>query len=444
MVDAPTIMQGDVGSEIVARGDPPLSSPARRLSSRVVKPSSKVSEVRDTFENASTTTRRATNRGARATSTETELERLEEVKKNRGNGETGKSMLVRVLEELKQMKDALYQQREFMQQWQKQQSDREQQLHGLICDLRQDIADTKEELKQVKEQLEDAACQRKDSPFLDNTRASYADIVRNSENQQPASRLGRVRLLPSTSESLFCTVDISRLQAGEGVDFRPNEIRALVERKIRDELGTPDWRCQAVTAGLRSPHLIRVVCRDRAEHESIKRVLETNLPREARVLRDEYYQIKVDGVSRSSVLDEMGRNLPGVNETLSRENDTEVVKIGWLSDRLLKDYGSMVVYLKSADDATRFLREGYFYAGGLSGQVRAFERRQRPSQCYNCQEITNHKAYQCVKPQKCGRCAGEGHHHSTCTETEAKCIPCGGPHESFSKNCRRLYPSLHE
>jgi hypothetical protein len=25
-----------------------------------------------------------------------------------------------------------------------------------------------------------------------------------------------------------------------------------------------------------------------------------------------------------------------------------------------------------------------------------------------------------------------------------KCVPCGGPHESFSKNCRKLYPSCHE
>jgi hypothetical protein len=25
-----------------------------------------------------------------------------------------------------------------------------------------------------------------------------------------------------------------------------------------------------------------------------------------------------------------------------------------------------------------------------------------------------------------------------------KCVPCGGPHESFSRNCRKLYPSQHE
>ena len=29
-------------------------------------------------------------------------------------------------------------------------------------------------------------------------------------------------------------------------------------------------------------------------------------------------------------------------------------------------------------------------------------------------------------------------------EAVVKCVPCGGPHESFSRNCRKLYPSQHE
>ena len=90
------------------------------------------------------------------------------------------------------------------------------------------------------------------------------------------------------------------------------------------------------------------------------------------------------------------------------------------------------------------LQEGFFYAGGESGCTKAFESRERPKQCYNCQEITDHKAHQCTKAQVCGRCAKEGHRHSECTESIPKCVPCGGPHESFSRNCRKLYPSQHE
>lgn len=171
---------------------------------------------------------------------------------------------------------------------------------------------------------------------------------------------------------------------------------------------------------------------------------EANLPPGIRVLRDEYYPIAVDGVSRSAFLDETGDYLPGVKDVLSKDNDTEVVKVAWLSHRQGKKFGSVVVYLKEEASADRFLSEGFFNAGGLSGHVRKFERRKGPSQCYNCQELTDHKAYQCDKPQRCGRCAGEGHHHSTCTEAITKCVPCGGPHESLSKNCRRRYPTRHE
>lgn len=60
----------------------------------------------------------------------------------------------------------------------------------------------------------------------------------------------------------------------------------------------------------------------------LKRILDANLPRGARVLRDELHKIRVDGVSRSAVLDEAGNDLPEVNEALGKENDAEVVKIG--------------------------------------------------------------------------------------------------------------------
>ena len=87
--------------------------------------------------------------------------------------------------------------------------------------------------------------------------------------------------------------------------------------------------------------------------------------------------------------------------------------------------------------------EGYFHSGVESGHASVFERRPRPEQCYNCQEI-GHKAFKCRKPQRCARCAKEGHRHDGCNDQVLKCALCGGPHESFSKHCRKLYPGLHE
>jgi hypothetical protein len=108
-----------------------------------------------------------------------------------------------------------------------------------------------------------------------------------------------------------------------------------------------------------------------------------------------------------------------------------------------KAYDSMAIYLTKAADARRFLEEGFFIAGDESGYTSMFERRDRPEQCYNCQQL-GHKAFQCKNAQICGRFATQGHSARGCMESVVKCVLCGGPHESFSRNCRKLYPIDHE
>jgi hypothetical protein len=221
-------------------------------------------------------------------------------------------------------------------------------------------------------------------------------------------------------------------------------IRATIEKEIRTMDDHTHWRCRAVTVSPRDPNRIRIACRDEAEHHLVKRVAEETIGTGARVLRDELYPLKVDSVKRSAVLDENHNILPGAAVALGEENETTVAKMTWLSSKeAVKPYGSMVVYLTKGTDARRLLADGYFHVGGESGTTSVFEYRPRPVQCYNCQEI-GHKAFQCKKIQKCAKCATEGHHYSRCDQAVPKCVPCGGPHESYSKNCRKLYPSRHE
>jgi chromosome segregation ATPase len=63
--------------------------------------------------------------------------------KGRTDGETGKALLLRVLEELKDLKDASKKQGELISQ-----------LHGQLGSSQQELRDTKNELKTVREQLE--------------------------------------------------------------------------------------------------------------------------------------------------------------------------------------------------------------------------------------------------------------------------------------------------
>lgn len=188
------------------------------------------------------------------------------------------------------------------------------------------------------------------------------------------------------------------------------------------------------------------MCRDEKEQQRIKQLAEAKLPEGTRVLRDDLHQIRVDKVARDAVLVQAGVELPNKTELLSSQNDTRVAKVAWLSDGFLKQHGSIAVYLETATDAKRFLAEGCFRACELSGRTAPFRRSERPSQCCNCQQLTDHNAYQCKKAQVCGKCAQEGHHHSsdsTCATMSPKCVPCG-PYESFSKDCRKIYPRTND
>jgi hypothetical protein len=125
-----------------------------------------------------------------------------------------------------------------------------------------------------------------------------------------------------------------------------------------------------------------------------------------------------------------------VAEALGTENEVNIAKIAWLSRKDMgKAYGSMVVYVTKSSEAKRLLEGQYFHLAGESAYTTMFAPQEGPTQCFNCQEI-GHKAFACKKPQACGKCAGQGHHHKTCQSAVPKCVLCGGPHESFSRNCR--------
>ncbi len=266
------------------------------------------------------------------------------------------------------------------------------------------------------------------------------DVTASTDKHDPRRVLGPLTM----TDALYCVIDTSRVAEEDTEKTSPGAIRAAVEKEMRAMNGQDNWRCRAVTRDARNRNRVRIACRDESEQQMIRQAAETKIAASIRVLRDELYPVKVDNVNRLAVLDEHGEIQTGAAEAFGQENETTVAKVAWLSKKnVAKAYGSMVVYLTRGSDASRLLREGFFHVAGESGYTGVFERRPRPEQCFNCQEL-GHKAFQCKNAQKCARCANGGHRHSECTELVLKCVPCGGPHESFSRNCRKLYPSRHE
>jgi len=306
---------------------------------------------------------------------------------------------------------------------------------------RAELRETKEQLRLAQEQLQAIRLhQEQESP-----QPSYADVARTPPSSFPSNlhTLTSTSTTPSAlTDTPFCTIDTSRTPEALPEKDSPSVIRSLVEREMQKMEGQESWRCVAVSRG-RERDRIRVICRSTTELETVKEILQKHTAPETRVLRDQLYPIIVDNANRTAILDDGGNVRPGLEEALGRENEVHIAKITWLSNKGNgKAYGSMAVYTTKASEASRLLNKQFFDVAGESANARPYERRVRPLQCYNCQEL-GHKAYSCGKAQACARCAKEGHDHKECRATEVKCVPCGGPHESFSKSCRRLYPPRH-
>jgi hypothetical protein len=140
---------------------------------------------------------------------------------------------------------------------------------------------------------------------------------------------------PSTfSDTLFCTLDTSRVAEEEGPKVSAGKIRSRVEDKIRNKDGHEDWRCRAVTMSPKRPHRVKIICRDETELQLVKKAAEVTAVSGTRILRDELFPIKVDSVNRLAVLDENGMIRNGAAETFSQENETTVAKIAWLSKKV--------------------------------------------------------------------------------------------------------------
>lgn len=246
------------------------------------------------------------------------------------------------------------------------------------------------------------------------------------------------------TDTLYCTIDTSRVSEEDRNKAQPGLIREALEKEIRAGAERDSWRCTAVTRDPRDNTRIRVTCRDETELQFVKEAAQKTAVPGSRVLRDQLYPVKVDNANRSAVLDRNGSIRPEAVEALGKENEVRLAKIAWLSKKdSAKAYGSMVVYVTKGSDAVRLLQGQYFHLAGESAYTRVYEPRTGPVQCYKCQAI-GHKAFSCNKTQVCAKCAREGHHHRDCLEEVPKCVPCGGPHESFSRNCRILHPGRHE
>ncbi|KAF5696188.1 reverse transcriptase [Fusarium globosum] len=158
-------------------------------------------------------------------------------------------------------------------------------------ELQEAVAKQEEEMNEMGEQM--AEMKEQMTEELQRVRDQLETIVTSAMPQADA-RTATLTVPPIPTDTLYCTIDVSRIEGGEA---RPSAgtIPATVENEARAELDNAAWRCKAGQNWL-----------------------------ESRVLRDDLYPIKVDNVYRIAVPNEMNEIRIEAAETLGRENDTEV------------------------------------------------------------------------------------------------------------------------
>ncbi|KAM3449681.1 hypothetical protein NHJ6243_009942, partial [Beauveria neobassiana] len=374
------------------------TSPPLRRSGRTATPSSKAASVRNTVEKVNAVTRKSDERVSSIVSEATEVGAVPEVD---GEGCTAEAAIAGMQRMLELMEKSYSKMRQ-MEEKTNDQSEIIESLHQKIGEMQQELGQAKVELKQACEELAQTRTALEaitKSPVWSRLQPSYADIARTPPESHPSNvmTISTSRTASTSSgETIYCTIDIQDIEDSVNERVSAKTIRTILETEMRAKPHNGAWRCRAVTEDRSNPQRMRVVCRNESEQDMVKKTIEEKLPA-ARILDDGYHRIRVDGVPRTVMLDEEGNDLPEVAAILSTANDTEVAKASWLSDRQLKNYGSILVELKKASEARRFLDEGFFYVGDVSATTAAFKHRPRPKQCYNCQELTGHRAADSAK-----------------------------------------------
>ena len=72
------------------------------------------------------------------------------------------------------------------------------------------------------------------------------------------------------TDTLYCTVDTSRVREEDRNKAQPGAIRQAIEREIRTVGGHEGWRFVAVIKDPRNTACIRVTCRDEVELQQVK------------------------------------------------------------------------------------------------------------------------------------------------------------------------------
>lgn len=178
----------------------------------------------------------------------------------------------------------------------------------------------------VQEQVTTILEKQSSSVQHSSPKPSYAAVARTPPGSRP-SNLGTVsnQITPSTfTDTLQCTVGVSNVEKAERDSVSASKNRQEIEKEMREKEEGSGWRCVAVRRDPCNSARIRTTCRDESELARVKEAAEKTKAVGSRVLRDQWYPVKVDNACRTAMLDQHGELRTGVLRMLEKENEVRI------------------------------------------------------------------------------------------------------------------------
>lgn len=242
----PEIPEMEVEAEdaIVVASDGKESSGRRQR--RLRKPSTKAKkneEAQDSLDTVFLSSKKQPGSGAR-------IATINGAQKDEMGGDEGRTILQTLQEQMNEQTGIL---KILLEAWTRQEAHNMAMKAG-IDQIKDELQAVKDELNRTKQEMAQGMAaltlgQSSPSP-------SYANVARTTPNSQPSNvqTLSSLCTTPSTfTNTLYCTIDMSRVEKGALDQISAGAIRTAVESGIRAEQEGSSWRCQAVTKDPRTP-----------------------------------------------------------------------------------------------------------------------------------------------------------------------------------------------
>jgi hypothetical protein len=149
------------------------------------------------------------------------------------------------------------------------------------------------------------------------------------------------------------------------------------------------------------------------------------------------YGVVIHGVAKTDI-NPNTQEQESMREALEVENSIKVARVATLTKREKNTEApthSIVVFTESPEEANNIIHDGLKTQDGRIHGAQRYVPQCQIKQCYRCQGY-GHKATECTRPAKCGRCAGE-HETRQCEaeESEPQCAQCKGKHPAWHREC---------